>query len=416
MNLNPQHFALSDGRQVALFPDPNLQIVRIDFSFAAGSAFQPYYLVAGCANQIFTEGSLHHSAAEIAEFIDFRGISIEKGIDNVTASLTVYVLRKYASEFFPLLREMLVEPAFRQEEFDLYCAKRRQALLAGLQKTAFVARNLFYESLFGPDHIYGGAASPADVDRLRLEDVRQFYASHYQLGSASIIISGQYDDELLADFNAHFSVPDRKPAVSSLDLASLVANAHPSPVLLHRAHVPSPQSTVRLGRLLPFAWDHPDYARFLVLNTVLGGYFGSRLMTNIREDKGYTYGIYSQSQIFRHCIVFFITADVAVDHTQDAINEIYKELDILRNELISPDELNRVRSYMKGDFLRSIDGIFERAERFKQMEAAGVDERFSSNLLQAIDEVSPEMLRSLAQQVFTNLVEVAVGGFPVPQE
>lgn len=413
MSLAPQHYTLSDGRKISLFLDPNLEIVRVDFVFDAGSAYQPRYLVAACANQIFTEGTLHHSAEEIAEFIDFRGISLEKGIDNMTASLTVYVLRKYAAEFFPLLREMLVEPAFNLEEFELYRAKRRQALLAGRQKSAFVARNIFYEALYGKDHVYGGAAVPEDVDKLQLDEVKKFFFDHYHLGSAKVIISGHYDDELLETFDRIFAAPYASEMSHNLNLKAMVDDVHPLEKRRHRAHVESPQSTIRLGRLLPFAWDSQEYARFLVLNTVLGGYFGSRLMTNIREDKGYTYGIYSQSQIYRYSIPFFITADVAAQHTQDAIDEIYKELDLLRTELIPQEELDRVRSFMKGDHLRSIDGIFERAERFKQMDSALVTEQFTDNLLKAIEEVTPEQLRALAQQVFVDLVEVAVGGIEV---
>ena len=147
----------------------------------------------------------------------------------------------------------------------------------------------------------------------------------------------------------------------------------------------------------------------MVLNTVLGGYFGSRLMSNLREDKGYTYGIYSTTQIFRGSIIFFITADVAAQATFDALGEINREIERLRQEPIPTDELDRVRNYMMGDFIRSIDGVFEVSDRYRQMVATHVDERLSTNLLAALQSVTPAQILALARQVFTNLTQVIAG-------
>ena len=156
-------------------------------------------------------------------------------------------------------------------------------------------------------------------------------------------------------------------------------------------------------------WDSTDYARFLVLNTVLGGYFGSRLMSNIREDKGYTYGIYSTTQIHRGSIVFYITADVAAEASQAAVGEVFYEIERLQQELIPEEEMERVRNYMMGDFIRSIDGVFELSERYRQMSTTHVTEQFTTNLLDAIAHVTPAQLQTLAQSSLTDLVTVVVG-------
>ena len=147
----------------------------------------------------------------------------------------------------------------------------------------------------------------------------------------------------------------------------------------------------------------------MVLNTILGGYFGSRLMSNLREDKGYTYGIYSQTQIFRNSIALFITADVATDATADAVAEINREIDLLRQQPVADAELDRVRNYMMGDFIRSIDGTFEISERYRQMVATDVDERLSAQLLDAIATVTPAQLLDLAQTTLTDLTTVTAG-------
>ena len=158
------------------------------------------------------------------------------------------------------------------------------------------------------------------------------------------------------------------------------------------------QTTLRLGRVLPLPWDSMDYARFVLLTTILGGYFGSRLMSNIREDKGYTYGIYARTQIYRGVIVFFITADVSAGKAEAALDEVFKELKLLRSKAVDDEELAVVKNVLAGDFLRSVDGVFERSARFCDMLGTGVDERLTDNLRLALEETTPAQLQELAQQ------------------
>lgn len=173
------------------------------------------------------------------------------------------------------------------------------------------------------------------------------------------------------------------------------------------------QSALRVGRLLPFGWSDVEYARFMVLNTVLGGYFGSRLMTNIREDKGYTYGIYSQTQIYRGSMAFYIFSEVAASKADAALQEIRNEIDRLCNEPVGIDELQMAQSSMVGDFIRGIDGVFERMERFSNMFACGVTELFTDNLLGVIKQggISPSELLETAQRVlsYDNMLVVSAG-------
>ena len=156
------------------------------------------------------------------------------------------------------------------------------------------------------------------------------------------------------------------------------------------------QTSLRVGRVLPLAWDSPDYARFMLLTTLLGGYFVSRLMRNIREDKGYTYGIYARTQIYRGLIVFFITADLSAGTEQAALDEIFRELKLLRSVPVGDDELALVKTVMAGDFLRSVDGIFERSTRFCDMLATGVDERLTERIRSSLGETTPAQLLDLA--------------------
>ena len=407
-SLAPIPYALSNGQSVALFPDASLEYVKIDFTFDAGTVRQAKPLVATTTNALIPEGTLHRSAEEIAEFLDFRGIILDKNPDTFGASLSVYMLRKYADETLSLLYEMLTEPAFAQREFDVVLAKKRSKLMANLQKTRYVARNCFYETIFGKEHPLGRWACEEDFSHITLDDTKAFFRNHYLLSQADIVISGGYDEALLKRFDEVFGrAPKRLSTQAPLRLSAQA----PKCLSVHHPMPGTVQSTIRVGSLLPWAWDSMDYARFMILNTVLGGYFGSRLMSNIREDKGYTYGIFSQTLLQRGGILFWLSAEVGSEVTQPALAEVYKELDRLCQEPVSEEELERVKHYMEGDFLRSIDGIFERSERYRQMRLNGFTEQFTTNYFEALRSTTPQDLLPLAQQVFPRerLVEVVVG-------
>ncbi len=411
--LLPQIHLMPNGQPVACFYDNHLDMVRIDVSFEAGTALQDKLLQAGTTLRLIVEGTCWHSASEIAEFMDFHGIAVDRNIDNCCAEMTFYVLTRYAHDLLPLLRELLTEATFPQNEFDLYMAKRHQELCTHFQKTAYLARNHFYAHLFGQQHPCGRYAMPADTALLSADDVRRFYADHYQLGAAQFVLSGNITAELLTLFDDTFG----DVAYTPIQPCAVPAAMPADPVGLYNYTVPGAvQNTLRVGRLLPFSGETMDCAYFMVLTTLLGGYFGSRLMSNIREDKGYTYGVNAAVQMQRGSMALYIVTDVAADKSMAALGEIRHEIARLRDELVSDEELQLVRSYIVGDFMRGIDGIFERAERYRMFAAAQISDQFTTNLLAALTPgdpraVTPAILQRLAQEILPpdQLLEINVG-------
>jgi len=170
------------------------------------------------------------------------------------------------------------------------------------------------------------------------------------------------------------------------------------------------QSAVRVGRLM-FNKRNPDYFKFQVLNTILGGYFGSRLMANIREDKGYTYGIGSGLASLVNGGFFYISTEVGTDVTNDTLKEIYKEIKLLREELVDSDELETVRNYVLGQFLRSVDGPYSLADKFKAIWEYGLDYNYFENYFEAVKTITPEEVKALANTYLQekDLIELVVG-------
>jgi len=409
-NLIPKKTNLSNGVPLYLFHSSSVDILKLDFVFKAGVAYQSKPLCAGIARDMMLESSVSRPASEVATLFDRLGVVIDRDMTSLSAKLSVYVLKKYVQQVYPVLCDLLINPFFGTKELDIIIAKRRQTLRSNEQKTSVVARNIFYRALYGPNHPEGHYAKPGDEDNITLDDIRTYASQHYRLEDATMILSGNYDEATLHLIDVCFAGNEGCSSVNSgsLEKFPIVGSLEHC----YRRYVPScVQTTLRVGSLLPFDKHTMDCAYFLILNTVLGGYFGSRLMTNVREEKGYTYGIYSMANILQDSIVFYITTDVANGVADAALTEIYKEMEKLCSETVCEDELRLVCNYMAGDFLRSIDGIFERAERFYNMLDHFVDERFTKNYFKAITTVTPEKLQQMAVQTFSqhDLYEVIAG-------
>lgn len=390
--LKPEQVSLPGGRKLYAFRNGSTSLVRLDFLHEAGSFYQPKPLVSAATCKLHLIAGGDYTADRLSEFMDYRGIIVDHTPNVLQCGTSVYFLRRYADELLPVLAEVLRNPAFPQQQFDTYCSKRRQEMLAALQKTGEVARRMFYQALFGKEHPLGRYADPEDINNLTVDDLRRFYQQNYSLPDTVLVAGGAVDDGLLSLIDTHFG--------SSVSLATHTVLSSPSTPPAYSTLVKkiegTVQTTVRLGRVLPLRWDDMDYARCMILVTALGGYFGSRLMSNLREDKGYTYGIYARTQIYRGVIVFFVTADVAAGTAKDAEREIRTEIARLREDPMPEEELEMVKKVLVGDFLRSVDGVFELTERFCDMYGTDVDERLTENLRIAINETTAPQLQELA--------------------
>jgi len=209
------------------------------------------------------------------------------------------------------------------------------------QKVSVLARRRFNELLFGDKHPYGIDVKDEDFDKIDTNKVKAFFNTHYNSNNCTIFVSGKMPKTLLNKLgelfgNSKWGKSDHIVTEPNCILDTTQQQKH----LIEKAD--AIQSAIKVGRVL-FNKTHPDYFHFQVLNTILGGYFGSRLMANIREDKGYTYGIGSGLASLVHGGYFSISTEVGSDVTEKALKEIYHEVNVLRTDLVGKDELQTVK-------------------------------------------------------------------------
>jgi zinc protease len=399
---------LQNGIKLYTINAGSQELSKIEFLFKAGMFHQPKALLASATNNLLETGTKNYSANELSDQIDFYGSFFECSVDQDFSSLVLFSLNKYLEKSLQLVEEIIKYPTFPQDEFSIYISNKKQKHLVNSQKVNVLARRKFSELIFGEKHPYGLNVHESDFDTLTIEEVKAFYKNYFTSSNCTIVASGKLPENLIDLLNKFFG------SESWGETSNIITQSIPLETSSTRIHFQPKedaiQSAIRVGRPL-FNKTHPDYFKFQVLNTILGGYFGSRLMANIREDKGYTYGIGSGLSSLVNGGYFYITTEVGVDVTNNTLKEIYKEIKLLREELVDDYELETVRNYVLGQFLRSIDGPFALSDKFKAVWEFGLDYNYFNQYFKAVKTVTPAEIRDLANKYLSekDLIELVVG-------
>lgn len=407
--LRPEHTTLSNGCDVFCFNSGDQELVRIEWIFN-NLRFDPAKPLLNMAvNTMLTDGTSSLSASEIADKIDFYGafLSVDYGFEQ--SLVTLYSLTKHLEKTLSVVKDVLTDSIFPQKELDTFIRNHQQKLQVSLQKNDVVARRMFNKALYG-ETIYGLTPDIDTYKTLQRDDLLAHFKQMYQPSNCTLVIAGKVEKETLDLVTNTFDNGWMNAAI-----AADTGQPDISPSAEHFYFVEKPdalQSAIRMG--LPFInRAHPDFPAVQVLNTVLGGYFGSRLMNNIREDKGYTYGIGSGISSFKQTGALFIATEVGADVCKAATVEIEKEISLLKTDLIPDEELSLVRNYMLGSLLGSLENVFSHADKFKNLYFSGLGYEYYDRYTEVVKSVTAEELLKLANEYldFDQFYKVIVGKY-----
>ncbi|WP_299703609.1 pitrilysin family protein [uncultured Pontibacter sp.] len=400
---------LSNGARLHYIKSETQPVIRLDFVFKAGKWYEDRAGVADLAGKMLFEGTTNHTAKQIAEKIAYYGASFENNHGYDRSEFTLYCLSKYLPELLPLVLDVLQNPTFPEEEFNLLLRRNQQNLKVQRQKNSYLATHSFTKLVYGATHPYVFGLDENSLDGISREEAIAYYRSRFSTKHLEVFACGAIDVELE-------KLLEKK--IETLQLTAELNEPTVAAAFIAKTEdfVSMPdslQSSIRIGTTFPLI-GHPDYHKLVVLNEILGGYFGSRLMRNIREDKGYTYGIYSAISPKEQDSLFFVGTDVNYQVTDKTIDEIRKEIKILQTEDVPEDELQTVKSYMLGKFLNDIATIFEQCDRYKRIILQKLPYEHYNNYISTIRGVTAEELKELAQQylVVENLKTAIAGKRP----
>ena len=396
LQLKPyEKFTLSNGVSVYAINAGAQDVVQIEMVFYAGNWFEQQKNVAAATNFLLRNGTSKKSAFELNEEFEYYGAYCNRACHTETAVVSLSSLAKQLPEILPLVREMITDSVFSHTELDIYKQNSKQRLSVNLQKSDFVATRLIDAYLYGEAHPYGKYTNPEDLDALEVEQLKDFFKQYYLNGQCVIFVSGKLPADIEQQLNNAFGDLTLKPFNNQLT----TINQTPAAEKKHRKQndADGVQGAIRIARPFPNR-HHPDFMKIMVLNTLFGGFFGSRLMSNIREDKGYTYGIHSYVQNHIHESAWVISTDAGKDVCEATIEEVYKEMKLLREDLVENEELLLVRNYLIGTILGDLDGPFQIMGRWKNLVLNNLDGDYFYRSIETIKNISAEELRELSKK------------------
>ncbi len=396
LELKPyESFTLDNGVPVYTVNGGEQEVLMIELVFFAGNWYEEKNIVAATTNYMLKNGTKQKNAFAINEHFEFYGAYLNRSCYNETATLTLHCLNKHLTELLPAVAEVLTESIFPEEELVIYKQNQKQRLEINLKKCDFIANRLIDEYVYGLHHPYGKYTSTVDYEELQRADLVDFYKRMYTDGKCILFAAGKLPADLGDQLNKVFG----QLPLNRNSLADVQYNLDPA--ITKKNHIINDpegvQGAIRIARPFPNR-HHPDFSKVQFLNNIFGGFFGSRLMTNIREDKGYTYGIHSHLQNHIHTSAWVVSTEAGRDVCEATVEEVYKEMAVLCKEPVGEEELDLVRNYMIGSLIGDLDGPFQVIARWKNYILNGVTDAYFYSSVETVKTVTAEELRALAQK------------------
>lgn len=401
----PLTYSLANGVEVWVVSAGEQEVFKFELSTKAGAIHSPLAGLAGMTASLMKRGTSIHTAQEIHQSFDFFGAfwDVQASLDHGT--FTVYGLNKHFESLIPLVTEILQQATFPSDEVEKEIEIERQKTKLNWEKTSYSASQKFRAQIF-PQDPYGRFTVTDDFDALDQQVIASQYALTWKTQKPVIFLSGKISEEQIKFLdqtigqlqfkNEEILIPAIKPVTR--------------PLKTREEKEGSVQSSIRYG-LPAISRNHPDYFHFSFMNTVLGGYFGSRLQKNIREDKGFTYGISSSLAPYPRGGYWVVGTDVNGENVDATLAEINKEIQSLQNDLVPQEELDIVKSYLMGSFTGELTQAFDIAEKVRVIQLDGLAPDFYDQFQDSIQNIQAQDIRDMATK-YLNLDlmhEVIVG-------
>ncbi|HAA12758.1 MAG TPA: hypothetical protein DCE41_14125, partial [Cytophagales bacterium] len=385
--LSPERYALA-GVPVFVFEAGDQPVLKVEWVFQAGKTREDAPGAAFLTAQLMKGGTESHTAQVIAEKLASYGASLVVAPHLDYTSFTLTTLTKFAEELIPWVTSLFWGATFPEEEVERQRAKKEQAIRIDLEKTSYLATVELRKAVFGAKHMYGQPLDLEGVQALTRNDVKHHH-EHYHRNGLQVFISGRVSPSHLKALEAALM---SGPEGVVKEVAELLPPTAGAKLNFPKEGV---QSTLRIGQqVLPKG--HPDFHQFRIAVELLGGYFGARLMQNLREDKGLTYGIYSQIMPLAQGNYLSIGADVKKADVDLALAEVEKEVRLLGTERVSEEELGRVKTQLAGKLLGQMNSPFAHAEVFKGLYYWDLPMSRFRDFFTAIEATTPEVIQKMA--------------------
>lgn len=388
---------LPNGLRLIVLEDSDLPVLNVDLYIRSGAAAAPPELagLAGTVAEMLTKGTPTRSAQEISRTIEGAGGTLGASAANDFISVGASVLADQAPLAFELLADVALRPTFPEDELDILRTRLLSSLQAELAQPGTLASRRFSREVYGEQHPYSTAATPATIERVQVSDLSAFHDDHFRADNAILVVSGAItasEAESLA--RQHFSEWE----AGATPAATFPATPTRDETRVYFVHRPgSVQSNILVGNTA-IRPDSPDYYALQVLNRILGGGTDARLFLILREEKGWTYGAYSQMTRPKDVGYLAASAEVRNEVTDSALVEILSQLKRLRTEPVPADELEAAKSFLVGSFPLRIETPGQIARQLAQNRLLGLPDDALTEHRERTAAVTAEDVQRVARE------------------
>lgn len=399
----PQEFQLSRGSSVFYFPTPGIEAVKLEVIGTSSRTLLPnsQSLIPSFTLQMLQEGTSQSSAQQLAEFFDYHGAEVYPTLSYTHEGLSLLCIKKHLFTILPTFISLFYGANFPEVNLEKRKSQRRLSLKLEQEKPSSRASQLFKKGLFGANHPFGQEITEAHISGITRTLLQAYYQDHLWK-DCSLFLSGDFKTQELQELLAAL---EQLPLQHGAKKQVLPVPA--STALLLEDRDDAVQSSIRLG-----GWSipkkHVDFPILAVFNSLLGGYFGSRLVKNIREDKGHTYGIHSSLVELDEYAYWVISADVKKSQQEEVFDEIEKEIQLLKTELVDTEEIEILRNYLIGQLFSKFSSPFDLIDQFKGVYYAGLDFSFYEKRFEILKKFTAEDLLEIGNRYFSSSARVQV--------
>ena len=404
----PVRVQLPNGVPLYLISEGVRDVVRFDLLFAGGYAVQNQPLQALFTNRMLREGCSAMGATAFSRSIDSCGAWIETYSTQECNHVTLYSLKRHIGKLLKIISDAVKSPTFPDKRLNVVRAANKAHFQVNSCKVDVVAQRHFEKSLWGENHKFGRLVTAEDYDAITVESLREYYSRVYGSCNCTLFLSGNIDDAIVQTVASFFGEEQW-----GTSLPVKIDEAPPAASVCGRVNVKvddTMQSTVKIGTM-SLDTSHPDFYALKYMTVLLGGFFGSRLMTNIRERNGYTYHIEADLSAFGKRNALVVTSETSNEYVSPLITEVYNEFSRLQNEPVPLKEMEKLRNCTLGELCREYEGVIAKADIFINTYLSGEPFESVNKYLNVVRTATPEDFMRLAQAHLSpeKMIEVVAG-------
>lgn len=392
---SPRYITLDNGVPLIVVDNGSQEINRLSIIWTGGLCETSHATIANLALNLLREGTNKHNGAHIAEKLEYNGAWLKSQMHSHHSSLVSYSLNDKVSEIYPILVEIMSSPIYPTREFEVLREKLIRTATLDREKVEFYSAMEMRRLIMGESHPLAKSDSPEEIASLTVDDLFRF--KHKILTRPhALYLTGRITPSLEDIVNDNFATI--KSDVPTCEMR--VDDFKPSSTKLVKIKRDGAmQSAIRMS-IPTINRSYDDYVPLRLAVMALGGYFGSRLMTNIREEKGYTYGITASLLGYREGGIISIGTQCDNRYVEPLIEEVIKEIERMKTGNFDYDEMQRLKNYAMTQLISVLDSPFSIMDYYENICLSDTPVDYFYQQLHEIKMLSAEKLASIATKYF----------------